>query len=128
MTPDRIQVIRYTDTPGMDAGTNRTVIVDDLPLSAINNGGDLVFGIETPSPHLYVSLGDTENQLLAQTDGARRRTRPALRRRRVDPRGQPRPGRSRSGSAACATPSASTSSLRRATSSAPTTAPTPATS
>jgi glucose/arabinose dehydrogenase len=71
MTPDRIQVIRYTDTPGMDAGTNRTVIVDDLPLSAINNGGDLVFGIETPSPHLYVSLGDTENPLLAQTDGAR---------------------------------------------------------
>ena len=63
------QVVRYTDTPGMDAGTNRTVIVDNLPLADINNGGDLVFGIETPSPRLYVSLGDTEDENLAQTDG-----------------------------------------------------------
>lgn len=71
MAPNRIQVVRYTDTPGMDAGTNRTVIVDDLPLAAINNGGDLVFGIETPSPRLYLSLGDTEDPNLAQTDGER---------------------------------------------------------
>lgn len=65
------EVVRYTDTPGMDVGTNRTVIVDGLPMAAINNGGDIVFGIETPSPRLYVSLGDTENESLAQTDGER---------------------------------------------------------
>lgn len=71
MEPDRIQVIRLTDTLGMEQGTNRTVVVDDLPMATTNNGGDLVFGRETPSPRLYLSLGDTEDESLAQTDGAR---------------------------------------------------------
>jgi len=66
-----IDVIRLTDVPGMEQGTNRTVIVDDLPMAATDNGGDMVFGKETPSPRLYVSLGDTEDESLAQTDGAR---------------------------------------------------------
>lgn len=62
------RVLRYTDVAGV--GTNPTVIVDDIPLSELNNGGDLVFGLETPEPRLYVSVGDTENEMLAQTDGS----------------------------------------------------------
>jgi glucose/arabinose dehydrogenase len=63
--PDRTQVLRWTDAGGV--GTNRTVVVDDLPVSTINDGGDLCFGTDGT---LFVSVGDAEVPDAAQTDGA----------------------------------------------------------
>ncbi len=70
---DRIQVKRYTaaDIAGVWTGTNETVIVDDLPLGGINNGGSLVFGLESPSPRLYVSIGDNDDPATAQVIGGK---------------------------------------------------------
>lgn len=61
---DRNQVVRYTLTG--DVATSTAVVVDDLPLGSLQNGGELLFG---PDGHLYVSLGDTNVQALAQTPG-----------------------------------------------------------
>jgi glucose/arabinose dehydrogenase len=61
MQADRVRVVRWTEVAG--AGTNETVILDDLPISTINDGGELVFDL---SGDLFVSLGDVENPALAQ--------------------------------------------------------------
>ncbi len=63
---DRGQVVRFTAIG--DVGTDPTVIVDDLPAGVIQNGGDLQFG---PDGMLYVSVGDTTDETLSQTDGSR---------------------------------------------------------
>ncbi|MHC5012072.1 MAG: PQQ-dependent sugar dehydrogenase, partial [Planctomycetota bacterium] len=68
---DRIQVKRYLEVGGV--GTGETIVVDDLPMGAINNGGDLLFGPDQVVPGdggLFVSLGDTDDPNLAQTDGS----------------------------------------------------------
>ncbi|MFO0931809.1 MAG: PQQ-dependent sugar dehydrogenase [Planctomycetota bacterium] len=61
---DRNQVVRYTLTGNV--ATSTAVVVDDLPLGTLQNGGEILFG---PDGHLYVSLGDTNVQALAQTPG-----------------------------------------------------------
>jgi len=63
--PDRNQVIRFTVVG--DAGTNPTVILDDLPHAAIHNAGDLQFGSDGK---LYVSVGDSGDGALPQADGS----------------------------------------------------------
>jgi glucose/arabinose dehydrogenase len=50
----------------LDAGGGETVIVGGLPIGNIHNGGDIRFG---PDGMLYVSVGDTGDSDLAQTDG-----------------------------------------------------------
>lgn len=62
---DRGQVIRYTATG--DAGGSPAVIVDDLPMGIIQNGGDVQFG---PDGRLYVTVGDTTDENLSQQDGS----------------------------------------------------------
>lgn len=59
MTQDRIQVIRFTDVANV--GTNRTVVIDDLPVAppgGINNGGEILFD---GAGMLLVSLGDIQD-------------------------------------------------------------------
>lgn len=67
-TPDRQQLIRYTDVANL--GMNQTIVWDDLPISAaagptanINNGGELVFGTDGS---LFMSLGDVDDPSTAQ--------------------------------------------------------------
>ncbi|NUN53413.1 MAG: PQQ-dependent sugar dehydrogenase, partial [Planctomycetaceae bacterium] len=62
--PDRNQVVRFTLTGNV--ATSSAVVVDDLPLGTLQNGGEVLFG---PDGHLYVSLGDTNVEALAQTPG-----------------------------------------------------------
>jgi glucose/arabinose dehydrogenase len=68
--PDRIVVKRHTDTSvGADwIGVGETVIVDDLPIGTINNGGDLCFDL---LGRLFVSVGDVDDPASAQTAGER---------------------------------------------------------
>jgi glucose/arabinose dehydrogenase len=63
--PMRNQVIRLT-LDG-DTATDATVVIDDLPAGDVENAGDLAFG---PDGLLYVSIGDTGDESLAQQDGA----------------------------------------------------------
>jgi aldose sugar dehydrogenase len=65
--PDRNQVLRLTLTG--NAATAVDVIVDDLPIGNINNGGHLAFG--PVDGRLYVTIGDTDVPALAQTPGVR---------------------------------------------------------
>jgi glucose/arabinose dehydrogenase len=58
---DHMRLERYTDVAGV--GTAGTVILDDLPISAINNGNDLLFDL---AGNLFVSLGDAEVPANAQ--------------------------------------------------------------
>lgn len=61
--PNRQQVIRFTAVG--DAGTNPTVIVDNLPHGNFHNAGDIRFALDGT---LFVTVGDTGNSSLAQTD------------------------------------------------------------
>lgn len=70
MTVDRIQVKRYRAAAGEETGQEETVIIDDLPVGSINNGGDLAFGIESPDPRLYMTIGDQNTPALSQADGS----------------------------------------------------------
>lgn len=63
--PVRSQLLRWRDQGSL--GTDRTVLLDDLPASAINNGGALLFDA---SGMLLVSIGDNEDPALAQDDGS----------------------------------------------------------
>lgn len=63
--PDRNQVLRLVLTG--DVATSTTVVVDDLPVATLDNGGDLQFG---PDGNLYVSVGDVNDATLAQTAGS----------------------------------------------------------
>lgn len=60
--PDRTRIVRFTDVA--DLGTSETVIVDDLPVSAQNNGGEIVFDA---TGNLFVSIGDNETAANAQS-------------------------------------------------------------
>jgi glucose/arabinose dehydrogenase len=60
---DRVRVVRFTDVSNL--GTNLTVIVDDLPLGAINDAGDLAFDL---LGNLFLSLGDANDAANAQSD------------------------------------------------------------
>ncbi len=63
--PERSVLYRWTDAAGI--GQNRTVLLDDLPVSVINNGGALCFDADGM---LVVSVGDVEDASLAQADGS----------------------------------------------------------
>lgn len=53
------QIIRYTDNPGTNTGSNKTVIVAGLPTRAVNHdGGALGIG---PDGRLYWAIGDNAN-------------------------------------------------------------------
>ena len=59
MTVDRMQVVRFTDVNNV--GTNRTVVLDDLPVAppgGINNGGEILFDNDGM---LLVSIGDIQD-------------------------------------------------------------------
>jgi glucose/arabinose dehydrogenase len=62
--PDRQQIIRLTDSGGV--GTNPTVIVDNLPLAQIHNGGALKFGTDGM---LFATVGDVDDETNPQTSG-----------------------------------------------------------
>lgn len=64
--PERNQVIRFTAVG--DVGSDPVVIVDGLPVANGQNAGALAFG---PDGRLFVSVGDTGDETLAQTDGSR---------------------------------------------------------
>ncbi len=59
--PERTRIVRFTDVA--DLGTNETELVDDLPLAATTNGGEIVFDL---SGNLFVSIGDNEDPDNAQ--------------------------------------------------------------
>ena len=64
--PDRMVVARYTDVDSV--GTNRQVVVDNLPTSprgSINVGGEIVFDA---TGALLVSIGDIDDPATAQAD------------------------------------------------------------
>ncbi len=61
--PQRIQVLRFDATTNV--GSNQTVVLDDLPFGAINNGGELVFD---DNGMLFLSLGDMQRPSEAQDD------------------------------------------------------------
>ncbi len=61
--PDRQQVIRFTDVSSV--GTNQTVVVDNLPIGTIHNGGDIEFMNDGA---MVISIGDTGDSALAQDD------------------------------------------------------------
>ncbi len=63
--PDRSVLYRWRDVAG--SGQDQTVLLDDLPMSQINNGGALAFD---GGGMLLVSIGDTEDPALAQSDGS----------------------------------------------------------
>lgn len=73
--PDRSVLYRWNDVGGI--GQNQTVLLDDLPVSTLNNGGALCFDA---SGMLLVSIGDTEDPALAQDDAS-----PAGKILRIDP-------------------------------------------
>ncbi len=60
--PNRMRVLRFTDIGNV--ATAPVLMVDDLPISEINNGGELLFGADGT---LFVSVGDVENSALAQS-------------------------------------------------------------
>jgi glucose/arabinose dehydrogenase len=62
---DRSQVLRLTMT-GNTAGSP-LVLVDDLPVGTLDNGGELAIG--PADGMLYATIGDTNDAALAQTDG-----------------------------------------------------------
>ncbi len=64
--PDRNRVLRLPLVG--DGAVGVEVVVDDLPVGATGNAGDLQFG---PDGRLYVSVGDTGDGALAQADGQR---------------------------------------------------------
>ncbi|MDJ0976087.1 MAG: PQQ-dependent sugar dehydrogenase [Planctomycetota bacterium] len=64
--PIQTMVVRLTDDPVNNVGTNLTTIVSGLPAGAINNGGELAFDL---TGALLVSLGDTTVPADAQLDG-----------------------------------------------------------
>jgi glucose/arabinose dehydrogenase len=66
--PNRLRITRFTEVPGLLQGTNETIVMDGLPWSVLNDGGDLVFA---PDGTLFASVGDVEDPALAQTDGSR---------------------------------------------------------
>ncbi len=63
--PDRSVLHRWNDVAGV--GQNHVVLLDDLPVSTLNNGGALCFDA---AGMLLVSIGDTENPALAQSDAS----------------------------------------------------------
>ena len=65
-TVDRMVVYRYTEASGV--GTNRQIVIDDLPTSpqgGINVGGEIVFD---NSGALLVSIGDIDDPSTSQAD------------------------------------------------------------
>jgi len=72
--PPRQQVLRFTE----DAVTGRAigapeVIVDDLPIGGQSNSGHVLFGESAAAPWdgtFIISVGDTGNDSLPQTDGS----------------------------------------------------------
>jgi glucose/arabinose dehydrogenase len=58
---DRVRILRFTEVD--DVGIDPTVVLDDLPLGEVNNGGVLTFD---KTGMLLASLGDTDHPELSQ--------------------------------------------------------------
>jgi glucose/arabinose dehydrogenase len=67
--PDRNRVVRLTAVggPSGNTGGSLTVIVDDLPIGAVHNAGNVAFGLDGM---LYVSLGDVGDSSTSQDDAS----------------------------------------------------------
>lgn len=63
--PERSVLYRWTEAVGI--GQAQVVLLDDLPVASINNGGALCFDA---TGMLLVSIGDTEDPTLAQSDSS----------------------------------------------------------
>lgn len=63
--PDRGVIYRWTESSSI--GTNQTILLDNLPVAAINNGGAMCFDAQGM---LLVSVGDTEDPTLAQNSAS----------------------------------------------------------
>ena len=63
--PDRSVLYRWTENAGI--GQSQTILLDDLPMSIINNGGAMCFDQDGM---LLLSIGDTEDPALAQSDAS----------------------------------------------------------
>ncbi len=62
--PDHAEIIRYTALD--NTGVNPVVIVDNLPIADVHNGGDLVFD---HTGHLLVGRGDVNDPATSQRQG-----------------------------------------------------------
>lgn len=60
------QIIRYTDDPGTNTGSNKTVLVAGLPSRAVNHDGGAI-GIG-PDGRLYWAIGDNANNTGVDSD------------------------------------------------------------
>lgn len=62
-TEPHAEIVRFTDAN--DSAVDKTIIIDNLPIADIHNGGDLVFD---HAGHLFVGRGDIGDPSSAQTD------------------------------------------------------------
>lgn len=65
--PTTTSILRFTDDPVNNVGTNEVAKVTGLPTANINNGGELVFAQDGT---LFVSVGDVEVPANSQADAA----------------------------------------------------------
>ena len=63
-TNQRSVILRFTDDPNNNVATNMQVVLDNLPVATINNGGELLF--DGNGPEMFVSIGDVTNSANAQ--------------------------------------------------------------
>lgn len=68
------RVVRFTDVNNL--GTNQTIIINNLPVGSVHNGGNIAFGGDGK---LYVSQGEVGNPANSQDTTATNRAGKILR-------------------------------------------------